>query len=56
MAKRKPREEPLGPAVTLSNHRFGWCVDNIHDGCSKSFTYYEKTYVCSCKCHEAKSE
>lgn len=50
--KRKAKEEPLGPPVLIKSRRFGWCVDEQHEGCRLEFRYYEKTYQCSCKCHE----
>jgi hypothetical protein len=51
--RRQVREAPLGPPVTIEI-KSGWCNDGHHEGCNKSFTYYEKTYVCPCNCHAEK--
>lgn len=54
--KRTPREAPLGPSITIKTQKFGWCNDSHHENCRPEFTYFEKTYQCSCECHEPSTE
>lgn len=28
----------------------GWCLDTLHQQCRTELVYYEKLYICSCKC------
>jgi hypothetical protein len=44
-----------GDLVVVKTQKFGWCNDNIHEGCRIRFSFYEKDYQCACDCHSTKS-
>lgn len=31
----------------------GWCLDGLHSSCKTELAYYEKLYICHCKCADA---
>lgn len=55
MAKR--RDDPLdhkGPMQLIRNERTkcGWCLSNDCEHCKPELTYYDRLYVCGCKCQD----
>lgn len=34
----------------------GWCLDDTHEGCVVSVSWYDKTWTCECDCHTLNSD
>jgi hypothetical protein len=54
MGKRKDDTSYDGPKRVVRSEKTicGWCIDGFCEDCKPEFTFYDRIYVCGCKCQD----